>query len=150
MNTLKTTLLFWVFYPVEETVTLKVTTASHRALYFHVNACKHQTQPARLVENALKRWRQPVALSRHRSPIPALSLHHHHFHHCSTTPSPFIPSFCVSEALMLSVVNGLASCFKAAIAECKFWLLRFIYILVSWSLLYIWVVAMGWHNVNKK
>lgn len=57
--------------------------------------------------------------------------------------------FVSSKPLMLSVVNGLASCFKAAIAECKFWLLRFIYILVSWSLLYIWVVAMGWHNVNK-
>lgn len=65
-------------------------------------------------------------------------------------PCLLLPLFVSPKPLMLSVVNGLASCFKAAIAECKFWLLRFIYILVSWSLLYIWVVAMGWHNVNKK
>lgn len=33
--------------------------------------------------------------------------------------SPFVPLLCL-KPLMLSVVNGLASCFKAAIAECTF------------------------------
>lgn len=41
--------------------------------------------------------------------------------------SSFRPSFLCLKPLMLSVVNGLASRFKAAIAECTFWLLRFIY-----------------------
>lgn len=47
--------------------------------------------------------------------------------------SPFL---CL-KPLMLSVVNGLASCFKAAIAECKFWLLRFIYTGILKLIVYI-------------
>lgn len=75
---------------------------------------------------------------------------HHPLPRFLMTPLPFTLLFVSPKPLMLSVVNGLASCFKAAIAECKFWLLRFIYILVSWSLLYIWVVAMGMTQCKQK
>lgn len=48
-----------------------------------------------------------------------------------------LSDFLCLKPLMLSVVNGLASCFKAAIAECKFWLLRFIYTGILKLIVYI-------------
>ena len=131
----------------------------------HLNTCKHHqnSRPPFFIFFFFKSDKVPdnnlslclaifLCLLSWRAPPPH---HHHHYHHhlCLVSwrfPCLLLPLFVSPKPLMLSVVNGLASRFKAAIAECKFWLLRFIYILVSWSLLYIWVVAMGWHNVNKK
>lgn len=51
--------------------------------------------------------------------------------------SSLLSNFMCLKPSMLSVVNGLASCFKAEIAECKFWLLRFIYTGILKLIVYI-------------
>ncbi|KAG7520248.1 hypothetical protein JOB18_025818 [Solea senegalensis] len=80
--------------------------------------------------------KQPVTLSCHLLLIPvSLLTTFFLFSSSSSSSSPprssfasfpedslclLLPLFVSPEPLMLSVVNGLASCFKAAIAECKF------------------------------